>query len=69
MSTTTYDEIVGRLDELEPTQMAMLMGEIQTRIAQRPKRRLEEFLVPSGDAPGTGEDWVGALRAEWDDRG
>ncbi len=69
MSTTNYKEIVGQLDALEPMQMAMLMGELQRRMVARPKYRLEEFLTPSRAAQGSREDWVGALRAEWDDRG
>lgn len=69
MSVADYEAIVQRLDGLEPAQLSMLEGEIRTRLASRKQYRLEEFLVPSGQPQGTGEDWVGALRAEWDDRG
>ncbi len=68
MSVADYEAIVKRLDELEPQQIAMLMGELRARMAQRPKRRLEDFLVVPDEARGTGEDWVGALREEWDAR-
>lgn len=66
MSVTDYEAIVRRLDDLDPTQIAMLMGEIQARMAQRPRRRLEEFMAVPQEAKGTGEDWVRALRAEWE---
>ena len=68
MSTTSYEEIVGRLDELEPAQMATLIEEIQARMAAPKRYRLEDFMTPRPGVQGTGEDWVGKLRAEWDDR-
>lgn len=68
MSVETYTEIVGKLDELEPEEIASLAGEIQARMAPTKKYRLEDFFVVPDEAKGTGEDWVGALRAEWDDR-
>lgn len=68
MSVSTYEEIVRHLDELEPAQLARLMGELRARMTPQPRYRLEDFLLPSGKPNGSGEDWVGELRAEWDDR-
>ena len=69
MSATAFEEIVARRGGMDAAQMRMLMDELRTRMAPLRKRTIEEFLVPSGKSPGTGEDPFGAMRAEWDDRG
>ena len=69
MSATAYEEIVARLDGMDAAPMRMPMDELRMRMVPLRKRTIEEFLVPSGKSPGTGEDPFGAMRAEWDDRG
>ena len=69
MSATAFEEIVARRGGMDAAQMRMPMASLRTRMAPPKRYRLEDFMTPREGVRGTGEDWVGAMRAEWDDRG
>ncbi len=66
MASTTYIEIVQRLDGLEGSELWLLLSDIQARISSRPKRPLKDF-EPTGKLDRPHENWVKKLRSEWDD--
>lgn len=66
MASISYNEIVQRLERLEPSEIWLLLGEIQTRVKVQPKLRLEDF-APTGALNAERPDWVADLRCEWPD--
>lgn len=65
MPSAAYTDIVRRLDALESFEFLELMAEIRTRMANRPKRTLKEFLDSRIAIPPSSEDWLTPLRDEW----
>ena len=65
MPSTAYRDIVQRLDTLESQEFLELIAEIRTRMANRPKRNLKEFLAERQDIKSSNEDWLTPLREEW----
>lgn len=56
-----YQEIVQRLEKLEPAEIWLLFAEVQKRIRVQPKRSLSEFAPDDQRAPGLSLD---TLRVE-----
>ena len=66
MASIPYNEIVQRLEKLEPTEVWMLLAELQSRVKLQPKRSIEDF-APTGKLVKNRKDWVGEMRKEWDE--
>lgn len=66
MASTTYNDIITRLDGLESSELWLLLSAIQERINSRPKRSLKEF-EPAGKLKPPGDEWADRLRSEWND--
>lgn len=65
MPSVAYEEIVQRLDALESSEFLVLITEIRTCLATRPKQTLKEFWGPQGRETFE-RGLANALREEWD---
>jgi len=67
MASLYYQEIVQKLQKLEPEEVWLLLAEIQTKIKGQPKRNLTDF-DPTGMLVENRNKWEDELRRDWDDR-
>lgn len=66
MAALSYNEILKGLDQLDASEIRLLLIEVERRTKSQPKRKLSEFRMDAPLKPSV-SDWVADLRKEWDE--